>query len=293
MAMQTTVLLDGLVFPEGPRWHEGRLWFSDMHDRRVVAVDENGRAETIADVPNQPSGLGWLPDGRLLVVSMTDRTLLRLDEDGLAEVADLSDLATYHCNDMVVDAAGRAYVGNFGFDLGSEADLATPRTAEIVMVTPQGRASVVADELAFPNGTVITPDGATLIVGETFGARLTAFTIEEDGTLSGRRVWASFDDKGFAIEPDRTSPDGICLDADGGIWVTSPMTREVVRVCEGGAITDRFGVETTPYACMLGGDDGKTLFVCTAPTHEAEEARAKRGGRIETVTVAAAHAGLP
>jgi len=293
MSEETTVLLDGLVFPEGPRWHEGRFWFSDMHARKVMAVDTDGRAEIIVEVPNQPSGLGWLPDGRLLIVSMTDRTLLRLDDDGLAEVADLSDLASYHCNDMVVDGQGRAYVGNFGFDLGSMEDLAAPRPAELVMVTPEGRAEVVADELGFPNGMVITADGKTLIVGETFAARLTAFTIDADGSLSNRRVWAGFDDKGFAVEADRVSPDGICLDADDGVWVTSPMTREVVRVCEGGAVTDRFGVETTPYACMLGGDDGKTLFICTAPTHEPEEARALAGGRIETRKVWSPRAGLP
>ncbi len=293
MSTENTVLLDGLVFPEGPRWREGRLWFSDMHARKVMAVGPDGRAETIIEVPNQPSGLGWLPDGRLLVVSMTDRTLLRLDDDGLAEVADLSDLASYHCNDMVVDRQGRAYIGNFGFDLASEADLAAPSLAELVMVTPEGRASVVAAELGFPNGMVITPDGNTLIVGETFAACLTAFSIEEDGSLSNRRVWASFDDKGFAIDPGRVSPDGICLDADDGVWVTSPMTREVVRVCEGGAVTDRFGVETSPYACMLGGHDGKTLFVCTAPTHEPEEARALKRGRIETREVQSPRAGLP
>lgn len=293
MASDTKVLLEDLVFPEGPRWHDGRLWFSDMHDQRVIAVDLDGRSETIAEVANQPSGLGWLPDGRLLVVSMTDRMLLRLDDDGLAEIADLSDLATCHCNDMVVDDQGRAYIGNFGFDLGSMTDPAALRTAELVLVTPEGRASVVADGLAFPNGTVITPDGSTLIVGETFGGCLTAFTIEPDGSLSNRRAWAAFDDRGFAIEPGRISPDGICLDADGGIWVTSPMTREVVRVVEGGEITDRIEVETIAFACMLGGEDGRTLFLCTAPTHEREPAREQRGGRIEMRTVEVPRAGRP
>ena len=293
MASDTKVLLEDLVFPEGPRWHDGRLWFSDMHDQRVIAVDLDGRSETIAEVANQPSGLGWLPDGRLLVVSMTDRMLLRLDDDGLAEIADLSDLATCHCNDMVVDDQGRAYIGNFGFDLGSMTDSAALRTAELVLVTPEGHASVVADGLAFPNGTVITPDGSTLIVGETFGGCLTAFTIEPDGSLSNRRAWAEFDDRGFAIEPGRISPDGICLDADGGIWVTSPMTREVVRVVEGGEITDRIEVETIAFACMLGGEDGRTLFLCTAPTHEREPAREQRGGRIEMRTVEVPRAGRP
>ncbi len=293
MASDTKVLLEDLVFPEGPRWHDGRLWFSDMHDHRVVAVDLDGRSETIAEVANQPSGLGWLPDGRLLIVSMTDRMLLRLDEDGLAEIADLSDLATFHCNDMVVDDQGRAYIGNFGFDLESLEDPAARRTGELVLVTPEGHASVVADGLAFPNGTVLTPDGSTLIVGETFGGCLTAFTIEPDGSLSNRRAWAAFDDHGFAIEPGRISPDGICLDADGGIWVTSPMTREVVRVVEGGEITERIEVETVAFACMLGGEEGRTLFLCTAPTHERDVAREKRGGRIEMRTVDVPRAGRP
>lgn len=154
--MQTpTVLLDGLVFGEGPRWHDGRLWFSDMHDEKVLAVDLEGRVETIALVPQEPSGLGWHPDGRLLVVSMQDRRLLRLDPGGLHEVADLSQLATHHCNDMVVDAKGRAYVGNFGFDLHAEQPKF--RKAEVVLVEPDGRARVAADDLAFPNGTVIAP----------------------------------------------------------------------------------------------------------------------------------------
>ncbi len=167
MTGELSTLVDGLAFPEGPRWHDGRLWFSDMHFQRVVAVDMQGNTETIVEVPERPSGLGWLPDGRLLVVSMTDRKLLRLDPGGLVEHADLSSLASSHCNDMVVDAVGRAYVGNFGFDLDAQADF---KTAELVMAGPDGATRVFADELGFPNGTVITPDGGTLIVGESFSA---------------------------------------------------------------------------------------------------------------------------
>jgi sugar lactone lactonase YvrE len=162
-------LLDGLRFPEGPRWHEGALWFSDMHARQVMKLHLDGRTEVVAEVPNDPSGLGWLPDGRLLVVSMQDRRLLRLDPDGLHEVADLSACAPFHCNDMVVDAQGRAYVGNFGFDLHAGGK---PSATNLALVRPDGETLVVADELLFPNGTVITPDGGTLIVGESFGARL-------------------------------------------------------------------------------------------------------------------------
>jgi sugar lactone lactonase YvrE len=252
-----------------------------MHAYRVLAVDAAGRTEPICEVPGQPSGLGWLPDGRMLVVSMTDRRLLRLDPGGLTEVADLSRLASFHCNDMVVDKRGFAYVGNFGFDLIARADF---HAAEIVLVTPDGQARVVAGELAFPNGTVITPDGKTLIVGESAGARLTAFDIQADGSLSRRRSWAE-------IAP--VVPDGICLDAESCIWVASPTTSEVVRVREGGEILSRIPVETNAYACMLGGATGKTLFIATAATHEPEEAKRLRSARIETVEVDVGRAGYP
>ena len=181
------VLVDGLAFPEGPRWHDGRFFFSDMHAHQVVAVDMAGKREVICEVPNRPSGLGWLPDGRMLVVSMTDRKLMRLDRDGLKTVADMTKLAPFDCNDMVVDARGRAYVGNFGFDLHKNEK---PRGTTLVMVDADGVAHVVAEEMMFPNGMVITPDGKTLVVGESFGQRLTAFDIGSDGLLSNRRTWA-------------------------------------------------------------------------------------------------------
>ena len=281
MANATEVLLDGLTFPEGPRWHDGKLWFSDMHAGAVLSVDASGKSEVMVEVPNAPSGLGWLPDGRLLVVSMTDRRLLRLDPDGLTEAADLSELASYHCNDMVVDDQGRAYVGNFGFDLH---DHEAPTSAEIVLVTPDGRTRLVADEMQFPNGSVITPGGATLIVGETFGTCLTAFSIETDGSLSGRRIWAQL---------DGILPDGICLDAEGAIWVASPVSHAIFRVAEGGEILQRIPLESQSFACMLGGPERRTLHVCSAETSLPDEARAKRTGRIEIVEVDVAAAGLP
>ena len=281
MAGEPRILLAGLAFPEGPRWHDDRLWFSDMHAHRVMTVDLDGHSETIVDVEHCPSGLGWLPDGRLLVVSMTDRRLLRLDPDGLQEVADLSGLASHDCNDMVVDAHGRAYIGNFGFDLHARAEA---KNAEIVLVTPDGDARVVAEDLHFPNGTVITPDGRTLIVGESFGACLTAFDIAEDGSLSGRRVFAKL---------DGLLADGICLDAEGAVWVASPVSHAAVRVAEGGAEKDRVAVETQAYACMLGGPDGRTLFLCTSGAMGPEDCRAQRSGRIEAVTVEVPRAGLP
>jgi len=271
--------LDGLGFPEAPRWHDGKLWFSDMGTCRVMTVDLDGNAETVVEVPEQPSGLGWLPDNRLLVVSMKDRCLLRLDPDGLVEIADLREFASFHCNDMVVDRQGRAYIGNFGFDL-DDPDAAF-KHAVIVLVTPDGAVRIVADEMVFPNGCVITPDGGTLIVAESFASRLTAFSIESDGSLTGRRVWAQFDDLGFVMSDERISPDGICLDAEGAIWFASPESTEVLRVKEGGDITHRFTVETQPFAVMLGGPDRQTLFVCTTLLSERNSGR----GRIEIVRV--------
>ena len=282
MTNQHEILLDGLMFPEGPRWHENKLWFSDMHAGQVMTVDMDGRSEIITTVPNSPSGLGWLPDGRLLVVSMLDRRLLRLDEGGLTEVADISQLASFHCNDMVVDDRGRAYIGNFGFDLNTGAPFSP---AEVILVHPDGQAMVAADEMAFPNGSVITPDGKTLIVAETFGSRLSAFDIAGDGSLSNRRIWA---------EVEGAFPDGICLDAEGGIWVASPSGKiGVMRVCEGGEITHFIDVATHAYACMLGGPQRRTLFMLTAETINPDGARAKSSGRIEMVQVDVPGAGLP
>ena len=281
MILKTTILVEGFLFPEGPRWHEGKLWVSDMQSRWVTTVDLQGKAEKIVEVPGSPSGLGWLPDGRLLVVSMTDRRLLRLDGEGLSEVADLSRLASFHCNDMVVDWRGRAYIGNFGFDFAAGAPVSP---AEIVLVTPEGQARVVSAGLLFPNGVVITPDGQTLIVAETFGHRLTAFDLEPDGALSHRRVWADL---------EAAFPDGICLDAEGAIWVAAPEPGEVLRVREGGTITHRVKVSTRPYACMLGGPERRTLFVCTAESAVPGRGRRQVGGRIEIVVVEIPGEGLP
>jgi sugar lactone lactonase YvrE len=281
MDNKTSILLDGLRFGEGPRWHQGRLWFSDMHDCKVLALDPNGEVETIVEVPNQPSGLGWLPDGTLLIVSMADRRLLKLAPGGLEEVADLSALASFHCNDMVVDPVGRAYIGHFGFDLLNNA----PRAfAELILVTPDGKARVVAEEMRFPNGTVITPDGTVLIVGETTAGALTAFDITADGSLTNRRTWAQL---------EAAVPDGICLDADNGIWVASPVSNEALRVEEGGRVTDRIQVETQAFACMLGGEDRKTLFILTAESSDPNESERNRSGRVETVQVDVAGAGSP
>jgi len=283
------LLLDKLTFPEGPRFRDGRLWFSDMHAHKVMTVDLDGRSETIVEVPGMPSGLGWLPDGDLLIVSMRDRRLLRLregrgegqHEGQLETVADLSALASFHCNDMVVDALGRSYVGNFGFDLDAQAGFAP---AELILVTPDGEARVVADDMRFPNGTVITPDAGTLIVGESFGARLTAFDIEPDGSLKNRRVWA---------ELEGAVPDGICLDADGACWVASPVSNEFIRVGEGGKVFERLPCDQMAIACALGGPDGDTLFCLTAPSTNPEENKKLQSACISTVKAPAPHAGWP
>ena len=275
------VLIEGLAFPEGPRWHDGKFYFSDMHAHQVIATDMSGMRDVVCEVPGRPSGLGWLPDGRMLVVSMVDRKLMRLDRDGLKTVADMTALAPFDCNDMVVDARGRAYVGNFGFDLHKGE---TPRGTTLVMVEPDGAARVVAEDMLFPNGAVIAPDGKTLIVGESFGRRLTAFDIGADGSLANRRVWA---------ELGNSIPDGICLDAEDAIWVACATGSEVIRVRQGGEVVERIKVETDAFACMLGGPDGRTLFVATAPGSDPEKCRAARGGRIETTQVEVPHAGLP
>ena len=275
-------LLDGLTFPEAPRWHDGRLWFSDFYTQRVVAVDPAGRAETMLEVPQRPSGLGWTPDGALLVVSMLDRRLLRAERGTARVLADLSAVATGPCNDMVVDGRGRAYVGNFGYDRHKGEP---PRTTCLARVDPDGRVTRAAEDLFFPNGTVITPDGRTMIVGETQGHRLTAFDVAPDGTLSNRRVWAPLDDAVF--------PDGICLDAEGAIWVSDARGFELLRVREGGKIDGTMSTGTRyAFACMLGGADRRTLFVCTS-TGSGPAMADKRDGAIETVRVDVPGAGLP
>ena len=280
------VIVDGLAFPECPRWHDAALWFSDQHDLKVLRVDvSSGATTTVCEVARQPSGLGWLPDGDLLVVSMHDRRLFRLRGDGeLVEHADLSGVASFHCNDMVVDSVGRAYVGNFGFDFETRGSEFV--AAAIALVDPDGTVRVAADGLGFPNGSVITPDGSTFIVGESFGGGLTAFSIADDGTLHDRREYARV---------EGAVPDGICLDADGAVWFADPVGGDVIRVREGGEVTDRLAVGDgrKAYACTLGGPDRRTLFVCAASSHSAATTTRARDGRIVAVQVDVPGAGLP
>ncbi|MEZ5502273.1 MAG: SMP-30/gluconolactonase/LRE family protein [Halioglobus sp.] len=253
----TTTLAEGLYFGEGPRWHGGRLWFSDFYAHAVKSVDEAGVVRTELELDDQPSGLGWLPDGRLLVVAMKARAVRRLDAGGLALHADISHLTAHLCNDMVVDAQGSAWVGNFGFDLDGELRsrgmevLNDHPTTNLVRVDPDGSVHLAAADMHFPNGSVITPDGRTLIVAETLASRLTAFTINADRSLSGRRVWAAV---------PGVAPDGICLNDNNQVWVANAIGPEAILVAAGGDIVQRVATTQPCYACMLGGRDGKTLF---------------------------------
>jgi sugar lactone lactonase YvrE len=282
------VALRGIYFGEGPRWHEGRLWFSDFYGHCVRALSPDGEAEVIIRIDGQPSGLGWLPDGRLLVVSMIDHLVLRQDADGVLRVhADLSHVSRHRSNDMLVDARGGAYVGNFGFDseAPSPADRA-PVPTSLCRVEPSGTVSAAATDLLFPNGMALTPDGRTLIVAETFGARLTAFDVAADGALSQRRVWADVTGTGVY-------PDGICLDADGRVWTAAAAQPRCVLVREGGEVVDEVQFSQNCYACALGDADRRTLYAVTAPTSAAAIAAAAPRGLIEKARVAVPGAGLP
>lgn len=289
-------IADGYSFLEGPRWRDDRLYASDFYTGRVVAFDEDGGASTVATVPGQPSGLGFTPGGDLLVVSMTDRAVLRIDDGALVEVADLRGVASWHCNDMLVDPAGRAYVGNFGWD--SESD---PRIvpADLALVAPDGSVSVAAPGLEFANGMVLSEDGRTLLVAETFAARITAFDVAADGSLSGRRAWATFADGTIRTVPealacDAPLPDGMALDAEGAVWLGDAAGRGALRVCEGGAIVERIEVPgQAVYALALGGRDRRTLYMCAGPRLMEGDPRVERRARLLACRVDVPGAGLP
>jgi sugar lactone lactonase YvrE len=296
MVRKLSVVLDGYSYLECPRWRDGRLWVSDFYTNQVVATDGRGSTEVIAEVPGQPSGLGFLPDGRALIVSMRDHRILARDDAGqLSEHADLSGAVSGMPNDMVVDESGRAFVGNFGFDLMGGAPL---RYATLTRVDPDGTVTTVAEDLGFPNGMVILP-GGVLLVAETFAGRITAFDIGEDGGLGNRRVWAQFgetpqtDDVGEAVERLQVGPDGICADAEGAIWVADALHARVIRVREGGEIVDEIPTGMGVFACMLGGEDGRTLFLCAAPSFAEHERRPVREAQLLAVKVDVPHGGLP
>ncbi|RFA25796.1 gluconolactonase [Alkalilimnicola ehrlichii] len=299
MATTLRKLLDGGTFFEGPRWRDGRWWISDFYSHAVFTVTPEGEATQIAEVPTQPSGLGWLPDNSLLIVSMLDCRLLRQGTDGKLEpYADLSAYAGGHANDMVVDEQGRAWVGNFGFDLMEQED---PRPTQLVRVDPDGSVTPVADDLRFPNGSVITPDGRTLIVGETFANRMTAFTINADGSLGERRTWAQFGPtpelgpQAEMRQQIKVAPDGCCLDAEGHIWVADALNGRCLRVAEGGEIVEEVAAPEGlgVFACMLGGHDGRSLLLCCAPDSLAKHRAAAREASLWVCEVDVPHAGLP
>lgn len=298
MTRELKTIVPDLHFSECPRWHEDRLWFSDFYLHQVYSCAEDGSDLRVeAEVPQQPSGLGWLPDGRLLIISQHDARLLRREDDGtLVTHAELADHVTGDPNDMVVDDQGRAYLGNFGFDLMGGAASAT---ACLLRVDPDGTVTQVADGLHFPNGSVITPDGTTLLVDETFGNRVSAFTIADDGSLIDQRVWAELGplptttDVGEVIATAAAGPDGCGLDAEGMLWIADAVHGRVIRVREGGEIVDQIDTPMGVYACMLGGADGRTLFMCCAPDFLADNRRAAAEAAILTTTVEVPHAGRP
>ncbi len=277
--MTPTIVHRGLDFGEGPRWHGNRLWFSDFFRHGVFTLDGD-REELVVEVPGQPSGLGWLPDGRLLVVSMLDRRLLVWDGAQLAEHADLTAVSEHECNDLVVGPDGTAYVSTFGFDLHGGAE---PRPTRMVIVSPDGEVRVASDEVWFPNGSVITPEGR-LIVGETFASRYTSYALDATGMPVDRRVWA---------EVEGLTPDGCCLDAEGRIWSADPVARRVMLIEEGGRVLHEIPTEQSAVACMLGGPDRRTLFILTSKGTKPERVAGAGTGRIETVRVEVPGAGLP
>ena len=280
--LTTKVFADDFVFLEGPRWRDGKLWTSDMHGHAVYTLNMDGQREKVVDVPGQPSGIGFLPDGTPLIVSMHDRKLMKLVNSELVLHADLSVLCPYEINDMVVDKKGNAYIGNIGFDLFKKEKF---KPTNFVLVTPRGEIREVATDLAVPNGPVVTQDGKTLIVAESWGKRLSAFDIADDGTLTNRRIFADLRD---------AAPDGICLDAEGAVWVAVFNQDNFIRVREGGEITHRVKVvDRFPVACTLGGPDGRTLFGLTYQGSIQDIGKGKAASRIEIAHVDVPGGGSP
>ena len=279
--------LDGLYFGEAPRWRDGRLFLSDIAGGRVLVVDEDAKISTVAEIDGRPSGLGWLPDGTLLVVSMLDHRLMRVEEGAATVTADLSHLCGGHANDMIVDSRGHAFIGNLGFEIeGLPAEEFEIRSTNLIRVDPDGSVHAVADDMWGPNGMALSEDERLLVVAEPAAARLTAFDVADDGSLSNRRVFAEL--AGGAV------PDGICLDAEGAVWMASPTTHEFLRVEDGGSVLDRISTgERVAIACVLGGSDRRTLFCITSETMGIDASAGEPKGRIERARVEVAGAGKP
>jgi sugar lactone lactonase YvrE len=276
-------LVDSLSFAEAPRWRSGALYMADMHANRVLCVGSDGKVDVVAKLDGPVSGIGWLPDGRLLVVSMNDRRLMRQELDGRVVLhGDLNEVADWHANDMAVAADGTAYVGNFGFSLHPPGDF---RSTSLAMIRPDGTVTAAADELWFPNGIAISDDGRTLIVAESGAFRLTAFDIASDGILSNRRVWAQ-------LEAGQ-SPDGICLDADGAVWVALPTQRAFIRVREGGEVVETITIPLIALACVLGGPERRTLFMMSSAHTDPADCRAHLTGTVTATEVEVGGVGFP
>jgi len=275
-------LLTGLAFGESPRWHAGRLWFSDWAAQEVIAVDLEGKHEVITRVQSFPFCIDWLPDGRLLIVSASTRRLLRREPDGaLVTHVDLAGISDKPWNEIVVDGRGNIYLNNIGFDFPD----GEVGPGSIALVTPDGSVGQVADGVAFPNGMIVTPDNATLIVAESYGKRLTAFDIAAHGGLSNRRVWADLGDG---------APDGICLDAENAIWYADVPHQRCVRVREGGEVLQTVELDRGCFACALGGADKKTLFMIATEWRGAEGMTSgARTGQVLMVDAHAAGVGWP
>ena len=269
--LEPTLFAEGFMFLEAPKWHEGLLWVSDVFDHKVYALSADGQRRRVVDVPNRPSGLGFLSDGSLIVVSAKDRRLLRLDGDRLSEYADLSNHATAWLNDFAIDALDRIYVGNFGYDFVA----GEPRkTTSLHRVDPDGTIATVADNVDFPNGSVVINEGRTLVVAETWEARITAFDLSSAGHLSRRRIFADLGQR---------QPDGLCADAEGAIWVGIYNTGEFLRVLEGGEITHRAQFAGSGISCTLGGTEGRSLFLTAFIGTDKDMAAGKRNSAIFTV----------
>ncbi|BCK54909.1 SMP-30/gluconolactonase/LRE family protein [Nocardia wallacei] len=280
--------LDNCSYLGSPLWHRGRLWVSDFSTGRVLATDGHGAVEVVAEVPGRPGGLGFLPDDRLLIVSMKDRRLLVRDHRGaVTEYADLSAVLPGDANEMVVDARGRAYVGNFGFDPAAGEPI---RSSGLVRVDPDGPVTVVAEDLAFPNGMAIL-SREVLVVAETADDRITAFDIAPNGGLINRRTWAAFGPAtqvewgGGPMPRPAVAPGGLCADADDAVWVADCLHGRAVRVREGGGLVDEIRVDAGVFDCALGGPDGRTLFLCTAPSLFEPDQRPTRDARLLAVPV--------
>jgi len=288
MSLITTALPEvvatGFAFAENPRWHDGRLYFVDIHGGRVCAMDVDGTVETILSPPDSPSGIGFAPDGSLLVVAVHDLKVMRWKDNVLSEHADLGHLARVGINDMLVDPDGRAYVVQYGFDWRAGE---TPVASALLKVEPDGTPAIAAEAFDTGNGMVLTPDGKTLIIAESGACRISALDRAPDGSLSNRRV--------FAQLPDGHYPDGICLDSEGGVWVSCCYGPGVMRVEDGGRATHLVPMPEgrNPFACVFGGEGRRTLYICTAETEEPGEARRRLASRIEAIDVGFIGAGLP